>query len=263
MSDQNNHLTAAVSSPATALGAAAAATGTLAMPSILRAQGGAVKLGVCIRSPARCLIPASKAGSAPPWRSRKSTRPAASRGSARSSRARRRAVDARRRHRRSREDEFGRRRLRSSAAMPASSASPPRRPRRAMICRMSSTSASPTAIVTRGLKNTFRFGPGFGVIAKTALDQSRRDQRSGRQAGQDRDDRPRGFAVRLRPCQAAQCAAAAARLSRSWRRSRIRRRRATSTTSCSRSRRRIRTSSFRRTTTTNMCCSRAPCSSSK
>ena len=26
------------------------------------------------------------------------------------------------------------------------------------------------AIVTRGLKNTFRFGPGFGVIAKTALD---------------------------------------------------------------------------------------------
>src|SRR5215831_12556523 len=26
------------------------------------------------------------------------------------------------------------------------------------------------AIVTRGLKNTFRFGPGFGVIAKAALD---------------------------------------------------------------------------------------------
>src|SRR5262249_28503693 len=26
------------------------------------------------------------------------------------------------------------------------------------------------SIVTRGLKNTFRFGPGFGVIAKTALD---------------------------------------------------------------------------------------------
>src|SRR5262249_58333450 len=25
------------------------------------------------------------------------------------------------------------------------------------------------AIVTRGLKNTFRFGPGFGVISKTAL----------------------------------------------------------------------------------------------
>src|SRR6266700_2966380 len=25
-------------------------------------------------------------------------------------------------------------------------------------------------IVTRGLKNTFRFGPGFGVIAKTAID---------------------------------------------------------------------------------------------
>src|SRR5262245_19423907 len=26
------------------------------------------------------------------------------------------------------------------------------------------------AIVTRGLKNTFRFGPGFGVISKTALE---------------------------------------------------------------------------------------------
>src|SRR5262249_47334767 len=26
------------------------------------------------------------------------------------------------------------------------------------------------SIVTRGLKNTFRFGPGFGVIAKTAID---------------------------------------------------------------------------------------------
>src|SRR3977135_2579371 len=26
------------------------------------------------------------------------------------------------------------------------------------------------SIVSRGLKNTFRFGPGFGVIAKTALD---------------------------------------------------------------------------------------------
>src|SRR5947209_16702333 len=26
------------------------------------------------------------------------------------------------------------------------------------------------AIVTRGLKNTFRFGPGFGVIAKTAIE---------------------------------------------------------------------------------------------
>jgi len=30
------------------------------------------------------------------------------------------------------------------------------------------------AIVTRGLKNTFRFGPGFGVIAKAAIDDHRR-----------------------------------------------------------------------------------------
>ena len=45
----------------------------------------------------------------------------------------------------------------------------------------------------RGLKNTFRFGPGFGVIAKTALDNLARDQRAGRQARQDRDDRARGL----------------------------------------------------------------------
>ena len=91
--------------------------------------------------------------------------------------------------------------------------------------------------------------------------EPRRDQRQSRQAGQDRDDRARGFSVRLRSRQAAQRAAAAATVSRCWRPSRIRRRRAISTTSCSRSRRRPRTSSFRPTITTNMCCSRAPCSS--
>ena len=50
------------------------------------------------------------------------------------------------------------------------SASRRARPRRATTCPISSTSASSTRIVTRGLKNTFRFGPGFGVIAKTAID---------------------------------------------------------------------------------------------
>ena len=118
------------------------------------------------------------------------------------------------------------------------------------------------AIVTRGLKNTFRFGPGFGVIAKTALDNLVTINDAGRQAGQDGDDRARGLAVRLGPRQAAQRATAASAASRCSRPSRTRRRRATSTTSCSRSRRRTRTSSSRRTTTTNTCCSRAPCSSS-
>src|SRR5882757_1643696 len=38
------------------------------------------------------------------------------------------------------------------------------------------------SIVTRGLKNTFRFGPGFGVIAKTAIDNliTLNDQEIGR-----------------------------------------------------------------------------------
>ncbi len=88
------------------------------------------------------------------------------------------------------------------------------------------------SIVSRGLKNTFRFGPGFGVIAKTAMENLARHQRAGRQAGQDRDDRPRGLGVRRRPRQASQRPAARATASRCWRPSRIRRRPATSTTSC-------------------------------
>ena len=64
------------------------------------------------------------------------------------------------------------------------------------------------SIVTRGLKNTFRFGPGFGVIAKTALDNLAAINDAGRQAGQDGDHRARRFAVRLRPRQAPQRAAA-------------------------------------------------------
>ena len=38
------------------------------------------------------------------------------------------------------------------------------------------------SIVSRGLKNTFRFGPGFGVIAKTALDNLVTINDAGRQA---------------------------------------------------------------------------------
>ena len=41
-------------------------------------------------------------------------------------------------------------------------------------------------IVTRGLTNTFRFAPGFGIVTKTALDNLVDAQRRGRQAGQDR-----------------------------------------------------------------------------
>ena len=90
-------------------------------------------------------------------------------------------------------------------------------------------------IVTRGLKNTFRFGPGFGVIAKTAIDNLVTHQRPGRQARQDGDDRARGLGVRLRPRQAAERRSCPDAASRCWRRSRTRRRRATSTTSCPRS----------------------------
>ncbi len=54
--------------------------------------------------------------------------------------------------------------------MPAPSASPPRKPRPATNLPYIVDVGVADSIVTRGLKNTFRFGPGFGVIAKTALD---------------------------------------------------------------------------------------------
>ena len=68
------------------------------------------------------------------------------------------------------------------------------------------------AIVTRGLKNTFRFGPGFGVIAKTAIDNLVLiNDQAGKPASTVmivHED----FGVRSRPRQAAERATARARL---------------------------------------------------
>ena len=54
--------------------------------------------------------------------------------------------------------------------MPATSVSPRRKPPPATNLPYVVDVGVADSIVTRGLKNTFRFGPGFGVIAKTALD---------------------------------------------------------------------------------------------
>ena len=54
------------------------------------------------------------------------------------------------------------------------------------------------SIVTRGLKNTFRFGPGFGVIAKTALDNLVAINDGAGKPAKTVDDRARRLAVRLR-----------------------------------------------------------------
>ncbi len=87
------------------------------------------------------------------------------------------------------------------------------------------------AIVTRGLKNTFRFGPGFGVIAKTAIDNL--------VAINDKAGKPAKtvlivhedfvFGSGLAKLLNAQLSEKA---SRSWKPSRTRPRPATSTTSC-------------------------------
>ena len=106
-------------------------------------------------------------------------------------------------------------------------------------------------IVTRGLKNTFRFGPGFGVIAKTALDNLVTINDQAGKAGEDRDDRARGLGVRRRPREAPERATARARLPgardhlASDADARLQQRRA------ARSRRRTPISSFRPTTTTS------------
>ncbi len=77
------------------------------------------------------------------------------------------------------------RRAPSSAASRARSVWPPRRPPRATIFPISSTSACPIRSSSRGLTNTFRFAPGFGMVGETGDRQSHQAQRRRRQAGQD------------------------------------------------------------------------------
>ena len=153
------------------LATTAAATGAIAMPSILRAQGAPVKLGV--------LQPVTGALSYSGQQGRLGATLAIEEinaaggikglGQDRSG-VRRCAIDAGRRHRRGREDEFGRRRghrrrlcqhhlPRDDAGRRALRPALRGRRRRRRRDRHAA-----------GLKNTFRFGPGFGVIAKTALD---------------------------------------------------------------------------------------------
>ena len=92
--------------------------------------------------------------------------------------------------------------------------------------------------------------------------QSRHHQRAGRQAGEDRDDRARGLGVRRGPRQAPEHAIARARLPGAGNHrasdadARLQQRRAQDQGAEPGSRH------SRRTTTTNTCCSPAPCSSS-
>ncbi len=118
------------------------------------------------------------------------------------------------------------------------------------------------SIVTRGLKNTFRFGPGFGVIAKTAIDNlvTLNDQ-AGKPAKTVmivNEDSAFGSGS----CQTPQRATARPRLSGARDHSasdadaRLQQCRAQDQGTKSRS------SLSPRTTITNMCCSRARCNSS-
>ena len=182
----------------TAFGAAAAATGSIAMPSVLRAQGAAVKLGV--------LHPVTGALSYSGQHGRLGAPMAIEEINAAGGIKGLGKIDAVLGDAQSTPDggtaEVEKMNSAGVACIVGGYAS--------NICLATTQAAAryelpyvvdvgvADSIVTRGLKNTFRFGPGFGVIAKTR---------------QDRDDRARRLVIRLRPCQAAQRAAPAAGLS--------------------------------------------------
>ena len=212
MSDQKYPFSRRQFLATTALGAAAAATGTVAMPSVLRAQGAGVKLGV--------LHPVTGALSYSGQQGRLGATMAIEEINAAGGIKGLGKIDAVLGDAQSTPEggtaEVEKMNSAGVACIVGGYAS--------NICLATTQAAAryelpyvvdvgvADGIVTRGLKNTFRFGPGFGVIAKTALANLAAINDAGRQAGQDRHDRARGFAVRLRSRQAAQRAAAGAGL---------------------------------------------------
>lgn len=153
----------------TALGAAVAATGSIAMPSVLRAQGAAVKLGV--------LHPVTGALSYSGQQGRLGATTAIEEINAAGGIKGLGRIDAVLGDAQSTPDggtaEVEKMNSADVACIVGGYAS--------NICLATTQAAAryelpyvvdvgvADAIVTRGLKNTFRFGPGFGVISKTAL----------------------------------------------------------------------------------------------
>jgi branched-chain amino acid transport system substrate-binding protein len=153
----------------TALGAAVAATGSIAMPSVLRAQGAAVKLGV--------LHPVTGALSYSGQQGRLGATTAIDEINAAGGIKGLGKIDAVLGDAQSTPDggtaEVEKMNSADVACIVGGYAS--------NICLATTQAAAryelpyvvdvgvADAIVTRGLKNTFRFGPGFGVISKTAL----------------------------------------------------------------------------------------------
>ena len=154
----------------TALGVAAAATGTLAMPSVLRAQGAGVKLGI--------LHPVSGALSYSGTQGRLGATLAIEEINAAGGIKGLGKIDPMLGDAQSTPEggtaEVEKMNSAGVAAIVGGYAS--------AVCLAVSQAAArydlpyvvdvgvADAIVTRGLKNTFRFGPGFGVIAKTAIE---------------------------------------------------------------------------------------------
>ena len=172
MSEQGTPLSRRRFLAGTALGASPRRPAASAAPAVLRAQGAGVKVGVLhpvtgalAYSGQQCRVGAHDGDRGHQRRRRHQV---AGRRQDRGG-AGRRAVDAGGRHRRGREDEFDA----GVAAIVGGYAS--------SICLATTQAAAnynlphvvdvgvADQIVNRGLKNTFRFGPGYGVIAETAL----------------------------------------------------------------------------------------------
>ena len=201
MSEQDTPLSRRRFLAGTAWGAIAAATGSMAAPSVPRAQGAGVKVGVLhpvtgalAYSGQQCRVGAlmaiediNKAGGI---KSLGGAKIEALLGDAQS--------HAAGRHRRSREDERGRRLRPSSAPMPRRSAWPPRQAAAKYNLPHVVDVGVADQIVERGLKNTFRFGPGYKMSPRSRSTNLHVLNNGGRQAGEDGDDHPRGLAVRHR-----------------------------------------------------------------
>ena len=210
----NNRLNRRQFLQTSALGTIAAATGVVAAPAVLRAQGAPVKVGI--------LHPVSGALSYSGQQGRVGATFAVeeinaaggikSLGGAKIDRgARRRAIDAGRRQCRGREDERGRRRgdrrrlcqRHLPRRDPDRGALRPALHRRRRRGRRDRDARAEEHVPLR---------PGLRRDRQDRARQPRHHQRPGRQDRQDRDDRARGLGVRLGPRQAAERAAARTRL---------------------------------------------------
>ena len=154
----------------TAALSAAAATGTLGFPAIVRSQGGPLKVGVLhpVTGPLAYSGNLSRLGAKIAIDEINAAGGIKALGGAKIEPIYADAPQPAGGRRGGREDERGRRERHRRAPTPARSASQRRRPRPSTTFRTVVDVGVADQIVQRGLKNTFRFGPGYREITDDA-----------------------------------------------------------------------------------------------